>query len=132
MSTFEKDMSKYHSPKFPFTNTDIVFISLGHFRPFRFGLKSLSARMYASPYMELIYICTCTFLSVGRLVVIVLFVHYYIKCSVCENPAEETDDHKDINIPIIMVYSMSMGTVTTMNPDWLDRWYKSNSRVMPA
>lgn len=70
------------------------------------------------------------FSSVGRLVVIVLFVHV-IQCSVCcENPAEETDD--DINNPIIMMYSMSMGTVTTTNPNRPDRWYKSNSRVMPA
>jgi len=41
-------MSKYHSPKFPSTDiaafaiTKFVFISLGHFRPFRFRLNYLA------------------------------------------------------------------------------------------
>jgi hypothetical protein len=51
--------------------------------------------MHPPRYMEFIY-AFALFSSVGRLVVIAMFVHS-IQCSVCyENPAaaEATDDHK--------------------------------------
>ena len=76
-------------------STAFVFISLGHFRPIRFGLIFINTRMYASPSLYGTHLCTCNifFRPVGCVVCAREL------CSVrCAHPTaaedSETDDHK--------------------------------------